>query len=206
MARVGADAVKTYLAFIGPYNEIGSFPWSTNGLVGVRRFLERAIVLSERIGNASTEKNIEQLLHQSIKKVGDDIESMKFNTSVSQLMILSNELGTLTQIPKKVYEIFLQLLAPFAPHLAEELWEKVGNKRSIHLSSWPVYDPRKVKAEKATIAIQVNGKVRGTFETRADAPEEEVREKAQIAVSKWLEGKTLKKVIYIKGKVINFVI
>ncbi|MBX9765513.1 leucine--tRNA ligase [Patescibacteria group bacterium] len=204
--NVGADAVRTYLAFIGPYNEVGSFPWSTNGLIGVRRFLERVAGFADSVSDTPLPKYLDVLLHQSIKKVGEDIESMKFNTSVSQLMILSNELQKLKEIPKQAYETFLVLLAPFAPHLAEELWHELGNSESIHRSPWPSYDASKLQSETVTIAVQIAGKTRGTCEVGRIASEAEVtaeaRKDAKLAA---FIPENPKKVIFVPGRIINFI-
>lgn len=205
--NVGADAVRTYLAFIGPYNEVGSYPWNTNGLVGVRRFLERVNVLSEKVSDAEVGGEIETLLHQTIEQVEQNIESMKFNTSVSALMILQNELTKLDTVPQSVYETFLKLLAPFAPHMTEELWEKGGHSTSIHLEEWPQYDPEKAKSEIVTIAVQVGGKTRGTVEVSQGATEEDVLNMAKnnANLAKYLASEP-KKVIFVPGKIINIIV
>ncbi len=207
VANVGADAVRTYLAFIGPYNEVGSFPWSTNGLVGVRRFLERVVGLSDKVGDGHVSADLEVLLNQSIKKVGEDIESMKFNTSVSQLMILSNELGKLQTIPKQAYEILLKLLAPFVPHLCEELWEAQAHTGSIHLEGWPSFDPSKLQGGEVTIAVQVGGKTKGIILAKQGATEGEVV--ALVRADQKLKKMTPERpsrVVFVPGKIINFIV
>jgi leucyl-tRNA synthetase len=208
VANVGADAVRTYLAFIGPYNEVGSFPWSTNGLVGVRRFLERVYTLAEKIGTSDVHRvsNVQRLLHQTIKKVGDDIESMKFNTSVSALMILSNELGKLTIVPKDAYETLLKLLAPFAPHITEELWKKLGHTTSVHLEPWPSYDLQKLHGGEVTVAIQIGGKTRGTVTVPRGASENEVL--AAVRNNKKLNKLAVespKRVIFVPDRILNLI-
>ena len=206
VAHVGADSVKMYLAFIGPYNEVGSYPWNTNGLVGVRRFLERIWALSEKVSDGEVDKETETLLHQTIKKVEQDIQSMKFNTSVSALMILQNELQKLDSIPKEVYETMLKLLAPFAPHMTEELWEKMGHSTSIHLEEWPQYDEKKASSEKVIMAVQIAGKVRGTIEMPRGAKETEVLEMAKNnkKLAKYIDFEP-QKVIFIPDRVINLI-
>jgi len=203
--RVGADAVRTYLAFIGPYNEVGSFPWSTNGLVGVRRFLERVYELRKNISTTTLPPASERVLHQTIKKVGEDIESMKFNTAVSSLMILSNELGKQTSVPRSAYETLLVLLAPFAPHLAEEVWAELGHKESIHIEKWPIFNSDKLVGGKVTIAVQINGKTKGTVITEPGSNEGDVvacvRADAKLSKVIPLEPK---KVIFVTGRIINF--
>lgn len=206
VAVAGADAVRTYLAFIGPYNEIGAFPWSTNGLVGVRRFLERIAGLVEKVADTEVLPELETLLNQSIKKVSDDIESMKFNTSVSQLMILSNALGALTQVPRSAYETYLKLLAPFAPHLTEELWHELGHTTSIHREGWPVYDSEKLASDTVTIAVQIGGKTRGTVTVGRGAGEEEVLEAARNEPKlKPQIPEAPSKIIFVKDRIINLI-
>ena len=206
VARVGADSVKMYLAFIGPYNEVGSFPWNTNGLVGVRRFLERVWSLSEKVSNSTDAGTHQVLRHQTIKKVEEDIESMKMNTSVSALMIFANELQKNEEISKDDYETLLTLLAPFAPHLSEELWERLGHTTSIHLEPWPEYDPQKTLSDTVSVTVQINGKTRGSVSVSRGATEEEVVEKVKIGVifSKYVDFKP-RKVIFVKDRIINFV-
>ncbi|MDE2079544.1 MAG: leucine--tRNA ligase [Patescibacteria group bacterium] len=207
VANVGADAVRTYLAFIGPYNEVGAYPWSTNGLVGVRRFLERVAELADRIsGEAKPLPKLDTLLHQTVQKVGADIESMKFNTAVSALMILSNELQKLDTVPHDAYETLLKLLAPFAPHLTEELWEALGHNTSIHAENWPSFDPEKLTHDMATVVVQVAGKTRGTVSVPREASEEAVLEAARGDTK--LAGHlpaAPKRVVYVPGKVLNLI-
>ncbi len=203
--RFGADVLRVYEMFIGPFDQ--PVAWSTAGMAGAERFLDRVWRLGELIG-ASTHtdipKPLETLLHQTIKKVGDDIEALKLNTAVSALMILLNALER--NSAREAYEIFLQLLAPFAPHMTHELWEKLGEKGLISQASWPTYEPAKLLADSVTIAIQVNGKVRATIELPVDMPKEEVfaTARAQGGVAKWLTGKEEKKAIYVPGKIISF--
>lgn len=207
VANVGADSVKTYLAFIGPYNEVSSYPWSTNGLVGVRRFLERVWNLQAKVkGNALAPRvHMTVLRHRTIKKVGDDIESMKFNTSVSALMIYTNELQRQEYSTQDEYETLLKLLAPFTPHMAEELWEKLGHTTSIHLEPWPEYDPGKALSEEVSIAVQFGGKTRGTISLQRDADESMVTAavKADEKLVKYLDFKP-QKVFFVPNKIINF--
>lgn len=212
--NLGADTVRTYLAFIGPFNETGYYPWSTDGIVGVRRFLERVWNLKNKlqITNDKTQKKpnseIENLMHQTIKKVGENIESLKMNTAVSQLMIFVNALTKQEKISRKEFEVLLVLLAPFAPHLTEELWHKLGNPRSIHLTLWPKYDQSKIRESKTKIGIQIDGKIRYILEVENDASEDEIKSKAleSEAVKKWLADKEVKKIIYIKGKILSIVL
>ena len=153
-------------------------------------------------------QKLETLLHRSIKKISEDLENMKFNTAVSQLMIFVNELEKESSIDIEIYKTFLKLLAPFAPHLAEELWHLAGEKKSIHLEKWPAYDPEKIKEEIFELVIQVNGKVRATVSAPIDVTEEQAKELAlsQERIKSFLSGKTPRKVIFIPGRLINIVV
>jgi leucyl-tRNA synthetase len=147
--QLGADTVRMYLAFIGPYNEVGSYPWNPGGTVGVRRFLERAIKLhTKRTGADTLDPKVDTVLHQTIKKVGDDISTLKLNTCVAALMSLLNTFEKLDTVPAAAHDVFIQLLAPFAPHVAEELWEMSGHTTSVHVAQWPAYDPQKLSVYK----------------------------------------------------------
>jgi len=203
VAELGADTVRMYLAFIGPYNEVGSYPWNPQGAVGVRRFLDRVWRLKVATSDLSLATSLETLLNQTIKKVGDDISSLKMNTAVSSLMILLNELEKLEAVPRDTYKIFLQLLCPFAPHIAHELAEVAGFERG-EWELWPRFYPAKLTSATVPVAVQINGKMRATVELAPDAPEEEAIAAGREAVSKWLAGGG-QKVIYRAGKIINFV-
>ena len=200
--RFGADAFRLYEMFMGPFEQ--AVAWNTDGVVGTRRFLERVWKLKEKIG----ESDSSALVHKTIKKVTEDIGNFKFNTCVSDMMILLNTLEKEDSISKSDFDRFLQILAPFAPHMTEELWHELGGEGSIHLSEWPKYDESKIKDEKITIAIQINGKVRDEIEIDPDMSEEElsshvlVREK----IIEKLAGATPKKIIYVAGRLINIVI
>lgn len=203
--RLGADTVRMYLAFIGPYNEVGAYPWNPDSIVGVRRFLERVW----RIKNKLTETDsVGTLLHQTIKTVTHSLETLKMNTGVAALMTLTNELDRLEQVATSDYKTLLQLLAPFAPHMAEELWSDLGQSESIHLSEWPKYDESKLVAGEATFAVQINGKLRGTFVASTEVKEAEALEiaKALPEVAKWLQGGEVSKVIFVPKKLINLVV
>lgn len=210
--NLGADTVRTYLAFIGPFNEVGSYPWSIDGIVGIKRFLEKVWKLQEKVESRklkveSQNTELESLINETIKKVGEDIESLKMNTAVSQMMILTNALGKQEKIKKTHYETLLKLLSPFAPFLAEELWYKSNNKKSIHLEKWPQFDLKNIKTT-IRMAIQINGKVRDTLEVGEGMAEESIKESAlkSDAIKKWTEGKKIKKIIYIKNRVLNLIL
>lgn len=206
--HVGADTVRTYLAFIGPYNEPGNYPWDPNGVVGVRRFLDRVYRLQEKISDSKSPEALVRELHKTIQKVTEDIERLKLNTAVSAMMIFVNTAEKSEYISKDDYLIFLQLLSCFAPHLSEELWFSLGNTNSIHVSSWPQYDQTFVQESKQTLAVQINGKVRAEVEVSIDSSEEEVKQLvfAQKEVQKWIEDTEPQKFIYVPGKIINIVV
>jgi len=148
------------------------------------------------------------LVHKTIKKVTEDIESVGFNTAVSQMMILVNTLEKEEVIPHKEYASLLRLLAPFAPHVTEEIWSNLGHESSIHLEPWPTYDSNLVQDEIVSLGVQINGKVRDSVEVSLEMGEEEVREMVlgREDVKKWLEGKEPKKFIYVQGKIISIVV
>ncbi len=202
----GADAMRIYEMFMGPFGQ--AVCWSTNGLVGARRFLDKVWDMDTRF-KKETEKEIKSTLHKTIKKVGEDIIEFKFNTAVSQMMILVNKILEKKEISKEDFEKFLIILSPFAPHLTEEIWrEKLGHSESIFKASWPKYDPKLIKDEVIKLVIQINGKVRDTLDVPADISEDEAKKISQESekIKKWLEGKEIVKIIFVKGKLINIVI
>jgi leucyl-tRNA synthetase len=204
--KYGADAVRMFLAFMGPYEQGG--PWSPGGISGVSRFLSRVWNYVGRFDKkVRPNSKAIAVLNKYIKEVGEDIKNMKFNTGVSGLMKLLNELES-HEISKKEYEILLKLVAPFAPHLAEELWQGVlKNKKSIHLEGWPEYDEKLLAEEKVKLIVQVNGKVRDTVEVKKGLTEDEARKIAMASenVKKHL-SEDIKKIVYIKDRVINLVV
>ncbi len=203
----GADTLRVYEMFMGPFDQ--AIAWSTSGILGSRRFLERVWKLSEKVSkDAQMSNELDVLLHKTIKKVTDDIATLRHNTAVSSLMILSNEMEKAGALSKNFYEAFLKLLAPLAPHVTEELWSMLGNKKSIHTSEWPMVDESKLVSESVTIVVQVNGKVRGTFEAAKTAGKSEIEQKALALpdVKKWLEGKQPEKIIVVPGKLVSIVV
>lgn len=203
----GADAVRIYLAFIGPYNEPGSYPWNLDGVAAMRKFLERIERLVER-ATAGTEMSeaLQQALARASAKVAEDGDRFKFNTSIAALMILVNELEAEEALPKAVVAPLLSMLAPFAPHLAEHLWEKTGREGSVHQQSWPVL-ALALTAEKEVV-VQVNGKRRGSIVLTAESTEEEAVSAAHALapVANALGGKEPKRVIFVPGKILNLVV
>ena len=210
--RFGADAVRLYEMFMGPLEAMK--PWSTRGVEGVTRFLERVwrLIVNEdgRLSGAivSSTATLEQrrLLHQTIKKVSEDIEHLRFNTAISQMMVFTNEMTKLNQRPRSVIEPFVLLLSPFAPHIAEELWSRLGHQPSISQQSWPNFDPALTVSDRLTIPVQVNGKLRGRIEVGVDVGREQVEALARHEAQEWLQGKEPKNVVYVEKKLINFVV
>jgi leucyl-tRNA synthetase len=201
--HVGADALRLYEMFVGPFDQ--PVAWNNNGVVGMRRFLERVadLVINNDTKLASA---LETLLHQTIKKVTEDIEHLKLNTAVSALMILLNECEKTDSISNEVYKIFLQLLAPFAPHLTHELWEQAGNTTELRLEMWPTADESKLKGATSRIMIQINGKIRGEIESATDADDATVEALAREVVRERIEGTTISRVIVVPNRLINFVV
>ena len=207
IAEFGADTLRTYIMFMGPFDQTAE--WDTNGLVGVKRFLDRVWQLQYKVSNALSEQSdVVSILHKTVKKVGEDIESMSFNTAVAKMMELSHLFQKLDTIPKKYFETFVLLLSPFAPHISEEIWANLGNKNSISTASWPVYDEVWLREDEHTIAVQVNGKLRATVVVSANASEEEVvvAAKNHAHIIPWLEGKVVKKVVHVPGRLVSIVV
>jgi len=214
----GADTLRLYEMFMGPFEQ--TIAWNESALIGPRRFLEKVWKLQFKISEGLAEKGqtlsissqgltlkSETLMHQTIKKVSDDIEAMRFNTAISTMMIFINNLEKQESVDQGIYENFLKLLAPFAPHITEELWCLLGHKDSIHQTSWPKYKPEKLVPNEVIIAVQVNGKVRGTFKVSADLGEAKAIKQVESMpeIRKWIDGKEIKKYFYIKGKIINII-
>ena len=207
--QYGADTLRIYEMFVGPFSE--TIAWDEKGVRGARRFLQKVwdVVNAKSKSKIQKDNNIERLLNKTIKKVGEDIENLRFNTAVSSLMILVNELSTKKEkLTENNLKTLLLLLAPFAPHITEELWQQLGNKTSIHTQDWPKYDTKLIKEETFVLVIQVSGRVRDKVEVEAGISEKEARELAiaRQVVQKWLTGKKVKKVVFVPGKLINFVI
>ena len=209
VAEFGADSLRLYEMFMGPLEDMKA--WNTGSIIGVRRFLEKVWRLEERIQNPESRiknSNIESLVHRTIKKVTEDIEELKFNTAISSLMICVNELEKSESISKILYSQFLILLSPLAPHIAEELWSNSGEKKSIFLAPWPKYDKKKIVAESVNVAVQVNGKVRAVIAVVHGTSEDDVKAQAlsDANVKLHLADKTVRKVIYVPGKIVSIVV
>ncbi|MEK7117635.1 MAG: class I tRNA ligase family protein, partial [Patescibacteria group bacterium] len=204
----GADSLRLYEMFMGPFED--AIAWNTDNMIGVRRFLEKVWRIGQKseIRNPKSETNpkLENLLNKTIKKVSEDIESMSFNTAISSMMILVNKLEHTNQVSMGTFDTLLKLLAPFAPHMTEELWRQ-NYKSSIHLEKWPEYDENKIRETEVNIAIQINGKVRAVFKTEVGTGEEKIKKEAleMPEIKKWIEGKEIKKVVFVKDKILNLV-
>jgi leucyl-tRNA synthetase len=208
----GADTLRLYEMFMGPLE--ATKPWSTQGVEGVYRFLGRVWRLYSdeegrcTVSDTQPDAKLLRVLHQTIKKVTDDTESLNFNTAISQMMIFVNELTAQESRPRAVLEPFVLLLAPYAPHLAEELWSRIrgiGHSASLAYEPWPAYDEAQLKQDTVTIVLQVNGKVRDKIEAPSDIAREELEKLAldNASVQQHTAGKQIKKVIVVPGKLVN---
>ena len=207
ISEFGADALRTYEMFIGDYERDAS--WSTNGLKGCKKFLDRVYRLGEKLNNETEySKNLETLINQTIKKVTDDLNNMKYNTAVSSLMILLNKLEENDSVSRKDYRTLLQLLNPIAPHITEELNEKYDLGNKFCESTWIDYDSSKLENDTFTMVVQVNGKVRGKVDVNSCTTEEEMKSLATSIenVKSYVDGKEIVKVIVIPKKLVNIVI
>ena len=204
--KYGADAMRVYEMFMGPFSQ--SCAWSTSGLVGTRKFLEKIWGVKLKVKSKKLESNNLNMLHKTIKKVGDDIKEFKLNTAVSAMMILVNALEKEKEISQEVYEKLLLILSPFAPHITEELWGELSNKESIFKQKWPEYNPKLIKDEKIQLVVQINGKLRDTIEVDADISENDAKKVVLESekIKKWTEGKKIIKIIFVKGKLVNVVV
>lgn len=204
----GADTMRMYEMFIGDFEK--SAPWSASGIKGCRRFLERYWNLQNiLVDGEQIRPQLESAFHKTIKKVGDDIENIKFNTAIAALMALINDITNIGSINKKELAVFSILLNPFAPHITEEIWESCSLGEGIlAVSSWPLYDEAKCKDETVEIAVQVNGKIKAKILIPADAQQEQALElaKADENVSKAIGSMNIVKEIYVKGKLVNIVV
>ena len=210
--KYGADAFRLYEMFMGPLEQVK--PWSTRSVEGTYRFINRAwrLIVDDRTGtlkvqDAEPSKEHLRLLHQTIKKVTDDIEGLRFNTAIAAMMEFVNAANKWDVLPRSVVEPFVLILSPFAPHLAEELWQRLGHTDTLAYEPWPAVDDAHLAVERIRIAVQVNGKVRGAIEVPADADKQQVLALARQDknVARHLDGKTLRREIYVPGRIVNFV-
>ncbi|MFH1233336.1 MAG: class I tRNA ligase family protein [Patescibacteria group bacterium] len=215
--QYGADVLRLFEMFMGPLED--AKPWNTKGIIGMVRFLQKIFVLFSKIQNTkykiqdinklqAVNNKLEKLIHKTIKKISEDIEALKFNTAISALMILLNEMEKQSQLSIINYELFLKLLAPFTPHISEELWEQSGNKESIFKQTWPKYDSELIKDEVINLIIQVNSKARDIIEVSVDISEDDAKKIAcdSEKIKKWLVDKEILKVVYVKGRLVNIAV
>jgi leucyl-tRNA synthetase len=217
IVKYGADSLRLYEMFMGPLEQVK--PWSMNGVEGVYRFLNRVwrVFINEETGSlsdqfADVEPTRDQLkvLHEAIRKVTEDIEGMRYNTAISALMIMNNEVMKWDVKPVSVMRTFVLLLSPFAPHMAEELWQRLGGETTLAYETWPEWDEQYLTSDSVTIVIQVNGKLRGNIEVAAGDIQQKDAILAQAkkvpAIEKYLSEGQLVKEIYVPGKIVNLVI
>ena len=216
-AEYGADAMRMYELFMGPLEE--GVEWETAGVSGTRRFLDRTFrlmiepetdTLTGKVSEDAdkTNKELERTLHAAIKKVTSAVTDLRFNTAIAEMMVFVNEATKATSIPRSWFERFVKILSPFAPHLAEELWQRLGHTTTIAYEPWPAYDESKLVRDVMVIAVQVSGKLRSQIEVPLDASEQTIlaAAKADEKVLPFLEGKPLKREIYVKGRLVNLVV
>jgi leucyl-tRNA synthetase len=205
---MGADTLRLYLMFCGPFQQGGD--WRDEGIAGMRRFVERLfnLVMEGEIVDTPVEGDLERVMHAAIRKVGEDLDGLRYNTAIAATMELSNAIRDSGVAQREAVETLLKLVAPLAPFVTEELWHALGHEGTIHDGPWPEYDPAKLVADTVDIPIQVKGKLRGTVTVPTGASEQEVLEAARSipAVATQLEGKEIRKVIFLPGKLMNIVV
>ncbi len=204
--ELGADVLRVYILFMGDYSTAA--PWSENGVKGCKRFIDRVSALTELVRGKGVTPELESSFHKTIKKVSTDIEAMKFNTAIAQMMTLINTIYEVGSLTKDELEIFVKLLSPFAPHICEEIWESLGNDGFVSLAKWPEWDESKTVDATVEYAVQILGKLRGTITVPADAERDAILEIAKKSekIAPMLEGKTIVKEIFVPKKLVNFVV
>jgi leucyl-tRNA synthetase len=203
--------MRVYEMFMGPLEV--SKPWNTAGLTGVSRFLERLWAIGEKpmtqeTENAAETEQLVKLLHRTIKKVTEDTASLNFNTAISAMMIYSNELAKLSEIPRTLWEPLVIMISVYAPHIGEEFWGRLGHNESVSACHWPVYDEQMTRYDEVTIVVQVNGKIRDKFTAAAGTGRDELEKTALSlpGVLKWTEGKEAARIIAVPDKLVNIVL
>ncbi len=209
----GADTLRLYEMFMGPLD--ASIAWSTNGLDGARRFLDRVWRLlvddndqvTTKLVDSDNTGKLEKVYHQTVKKVTENYEDLKFNTAISQLMVFINDCYKAEELPKEYIEGFVKLLSPVAPHIAEELWAHLGHMESITYETWPAFDEAKLVDNEIEIVVQINGKVKTKLMVPTDTTKEQLQEIAmgEESIKEQIDGKTVRKVIAVPGKLVNIV-
>jgi leucyl-tRNA synthetase len=198
----GADTIRLYEMFMGPLETMK--PWNTKSIIGPRRFLDRVWRLLDNVQHSG--ESIDAVLHQTVQKVTVDTPGFGLNTAIAQMMICLNAFESKHSVLQSEFETFLKVLAPYAPHITEELWDKLGHTTSIHLETWPTYDPKKLLSDMATIAIQIAGKTRGAVTVPRGATETQVLEAARNdeKTAKYMP-QTHSKVIFVENRVLNII-
>ena len=212
--RFGADAVRMYEMFMGPLEAMK--PWSSRSVEGITRFLDRVwrlVVeedgsLSRGLVHRPPGPEHERLLHQTLRKVTEDLEGLRFNTAIAQLMVFVNELTPLPERPRALIEPLVLILSPFAPHLGEELWRRLGHPESLAYQPWPAWDPARVTEATITLAVQVNGKLRATLELPHGVAQAEAQQAALAdeRIRRYVGGAEIRKVIFVPNKLLNLVV
>ena len=204
----GADALRVYEMFMGPID--AAKPWDPNGIDGSKKFLDRVWRLFVESGKVQEKenKNLDKVYNFTVKKVTNDYENMYFNTAISQMMIFINAATKEDILPKAYAEGFIKLLSPVAPHIAEELWNKLGHNDTITYEAWPTFDETKLVEDTINLPVQVNGRLRATVGVSVDASEDEIKQAVHdnSSIKTQLEGKTIVKEIYVKNKIYNIVV
>jgi leucyl-tRNA synthetase len=208
----GADAMRLYEMFMGPLE--ATKPWSTKGVEGVSRFLDRVwrLVVDEEgkttVVDDTPDEHGLRVLHQTVQKVTEDLEDLRFNTAIAQMMVFTNEATPLARRPRALIEPFVLVLSPFAPHLAEELWQRLGHRDSLAYEPWPSFDPALIRTDTVTVAVQVNGKLRATLDLPRGIGQAEAEQAAlgDERVRRHIDGKSVRKAIYVPDKLINLVL
>jgi leucyl-tRNA synthetase len=202
----GADVLRTYILFMGDYGSAA--PWSESSVKGCKRFLDRVADLYDIAKGSGATAELESAFHKTIKKVSEDYEAMKFNTAIAALMGLINDIFDHGSLTRDELSVFIKLLCPVAPHLCEEINEKLGNKKLLSLSEWPTYDEAKTIDSTVEVAVQVNGKLRGTIMLPVDCPKDDAIAAAMAdeRVAAAIEGKTVVKQIAVPNKIVNIVV
>ena len=203
----GADVLRTYVLFMGDYEKAA--PWSKDAVKGCKRFIDRTFNLFDILTDGDEySKELESSFHKTIKKVSEDIETLKYNTAIATMMSLLNDIYSKGSINKAEFKTFITLLNPFAPHVTEELWEKANFEGMLNETTWPEYSEEKCKDDTVEIVVQINGKVKTKIMVSADAEQSEVLTiaKADEKVLATVEGKNIVKEIYVKGKLVNIVV
>jgi len=206
ISEFGADAMRMYEMFMGPFMQ--SISWSTSGVRGVRRFLDKVWNLQNKLGKKGGE-SIEILLHKTIKKVTLDIENFNFNTAISAMMILVNEMEKETELSSADYELLITILSPFAPHITEDIWQgRLEKKDSIFNQVWPQYNEGKIIDKEIEMVVQINGKVRSKMKVATDISEDDAKQiaLADEKIKSFIEGKEIRKIVFVKGRLLNLVV